>query len=121
MARQTRSQRRARREAQAASGGNGPVAQDEPSSSGSSAPPAKEKPVAELTTAEAPPGRSFPGSGLWRFVGESAAELKKVEWPTQSQLVTGTTVVLIACIIVGIFLYVNDQVWKYVVQKIVLK
>ena len=118
MARQTRSQRRARREAQAASGsGDGPVVQEEPPSSG--AVPQGNK-VAESSTVEVPAGRSFPGSGLWRFIGESAAELKKVEWPTQSQLVTGTTVVVIACIIVGFYLYINDRVWQYVVEKIVL-
>jgi preprotein translocase SecE subunit len=120
VARQTRSQRRARREAQAASsaGGDGPVAQEELPSSPA---PQQGKQVAESATAEVPAGRSFPGSRLWRFIGESAAELKKVEWPTQSQLVTGTTVVLIAVIIVGFYLYVNDRVWQYVVQKIVLK
>jgi preprotein translocase subunit SecE len=55
------------------------------------------------------------------FIAESWAELKKVEWPGQSQVVQGTTVVLIACIVVGIFLYVNDQVWKEVVQNVLLK
>ena len=50
---------------------------------------------------------------------ESAAELKKVEWPGQNQVVQGTVVVLVACIIVGAFLYVNDQIWKQVVKKLI--
>ena len=54
------------------------------------------------------------------FIGECWAELKKVEWPGQAQVVQGTVVVIIACIIVGIFLYANDQLWKPVVQKIFL-
>jgi preprotein translocase SecE subunit len=54
------------------------------------------------------------------FAGESWAELKKVEWPGQSQVVQGTAVVLIACVVVGIFLYANDQVWKEVVSKVLL-
>jgi preprotein translocase subunit SecE len=54
------------------------------------------------------------------FAGESWAELKKVEWPGQSQVVQGTVVVLIACIVVGVYLYVNDQVWKQVVSKVLL-
>ena len=48
----------------------------------------------------------------------NAAELKKVEWPTQNQTIQGTVVVLVACIIVGTFLWVNDQVWKEVVKKL---
>ena len=55
------------------------------------------------------------------FVQESWAELKKVEWPGQNQVIQGTVVVLIACIVVGAFLYVNDQIWKEVVQKVLLR
>ena len=55
------------------------------------------------------------------FIHESYAELKKVEWPTQNQVIQGTAVVLIACVIVGIFLYANDQLWKEVVQKVFLR
>jgi len=54
------------------------------------------------------------------FIAESWAELKKVEWPGQNQVIQGTVVVLIACLVVGTFLYVNDQVWKYVVSKVLL-
>jgi preprotein translocase subunit SecE len=54
------------------------------------------------------------------FVSNSWAELKKVEWPGQSQVIQGTVVVLVACIVVGLYLYANDQVWKVVVQKVFL-
>jgi preprotein translocase subunit SecE len=54
------------------------------------------------------------------FVAESWAELKKVEWPGQAQVIQGTVVVLIACLVVGAYLYVNDQVWKQVVSKLFL-
>jgi preprotein translocase subunit SecE len=54
------------------------------------------------------------------FVAESWAELKKVEWPGQSQVVQGTVVVIVACVVVGAFLYVNDIVWKHVVSKVLL-
>ena len=53
------------------------------------------------------------------FVAESWAELKKVEWPGQNQVVQGTIVVLVACVVVGAFLYANDIVWKHVVSKII--
>ena len=54
------------------------------------------------------------------FFAESWAELKKVEWPGQSQVIQGTVVVLVACLVVGTFLYINDQVWKQVVSKLFL-
>ncbi|HEY5294409.1 MAG TPA: preprotein translocase subunit SecE [Gaiellaceae bacterium] len=54
------------------------------------------------------------------FLAESYAELKKVEWPGQAQVIQGTVVVLIACLVVGVFLYVNDIVWKHVVSKVFL-
>ena len=37
-----------------------------------------------------------------RFIREAIAELKKVEWPTQQKTVSGTAVVIVACVIVGI-------------------
>ena len=54
------------------------------------------------------------------FVRDSWAELKKVEWPGQNQVIQGTVVVLVACIVVGLYLYANDQVWKQVVSKVLL-
>ena len=54
------------------------------------------------------------------FFAESWAELKKVEWPGQNQVIQGTVVVLIACLVVGTYLYINDQVWKQVVSKVFL-
>jgi preprotein translocase subunit SecE len=54
------------------------------------------------------------------FIAESWAELKKVEWPDRNQVVQGTVVVLVACAIVGVYLWLNDQLWKHVVEKILL-
>jgi preprotein translocase SecE subunit len=54
------------------------------------------------------------------FISESWQELKKVEWPGQNQVIQGTVVVLVACVVVGIYLYANDQVWKQVVSKVLL-
>ena len=53
------------------------------------------------------------------FVQESWAELRKVEWPNQNQVIQGTVVVLIACLVVGAYLYFNDIIWKHVVAKII--
>jgi preprotein translocase subunit SecE len=57
----------------------------------------------------------------WRFVNESVAELRKVEWPGQNQVVQGTVVVLVACLIVGVYLWLNDQVWKHFVSGVLLR
>jgi preprotein translocase subunit SecE len=54
------------------------------------------------------------------FLAESWAELRKVEWPGQSQVIQGTIVVLIACLVVGAYLYLNDTIWKHVVAKVFL-
>jgi preprotein translocase subunit SecE len=55
-----------------------------------------------------------------RFVRESWAELNKVEWPSRSQVVQGTIVVIIACVIVGTYLYAADQVFKPFVRTVLL-
>src|SRR5213082_1343081 len=113
MARQTRDQRRARRAGAAADGTSAErprSAQPQPQQL-RAAPAAKAEPVE----------RRMPGSRGRRFVAESWAELKKVEWPKQNQLIQGVVVVLVACIVVGIYLYGNDLVWKRVVQHLLLR
>jgi preprotein translocase subunit SecE len=67
---------------------------------------------------EAQAGRGNPISRFWHFIGESVAELKKVEWPSQNQVIQGTVVVLVACLIVGLYLYVNDKIWQEVVKRL---
>ena len=65
--------------------------------------------------------RHAPGSGGKRFVGESWAELKKVEWPGQSQVIQATVVVLIACVVVGVFLFASDYVFRNLVDNVFLR
>jgi preprotein translocase subunit SecE len=65
--------------------------------------------------------RRVPGGGFRRFVSESIAELKKVEWPSQSQVLQGTVVVIIACAIVGTYLWLADLGFKPFVRDILLK
>jgi preprotein translocase subunit SecE len=55
-----------------------------------------------------------------RFVRESWGELKKVEWPSRSQVIQGTIVVIIACAIVGTYLYAADQIFKPFVRNVLL-
>jgi preprotein translocase subunit SecE len=113
VARSTRQQRRQRR-AQAAG-----------------TPPLRPAPRPRPTTEEEPPRGPAepraerrddvrPGVPGIRFVQECVAELRKVEWPSQQQVISGTAVVLIACLIVGVYLYANDQLWEYVVRHVLL-
>ena len=43
-----------------------------------------------------------------------------MEWPGQRQVMTGTVVVIIACAIVGAYLWVADLVLKRVVENVLL-
>ena len=114
MARQTRAQRRARRAQMNPAGEaalpGGPRAPERRPTARANAQP---EPSREPRRA-----RAFPGSGTRRFVAESWGELKKVEWPGQSQLIQGVVVVLIACLIVGVFLYTCDLLFKRLVQNV---
>ena len=111
MARQTRQQRRARREQQA--GGDSKLVQR------ARARQAQVRPAAQAPKSQGGQRRGREG-GSRRFLAESWGELKKVEWPGQSQVIQGTVVVLIACLIVGVYLYANDLLWKYVVEHVFL-
>jgi preprotein translocase subunit SecE len=107
VARQTRAQRRARRAEQERQENGAEVAVQRPAARTPAPQPAAQ--------AAAPKG-----GGFRRFVGESVAELKKVEWPRQQQLVQGVAVVLIACVIVGAYLWVSDLAFKRLVQNVFL-
>ena len=109
MARQTRQQRRAERR-QLADGGAGAPPR----------PPQTRNGGAAGGAAPAAQPRSR-GSGFGGFVSESIAELKKVEWPRQQQLIQGTVVVLIACVIVGLYLWVSDLAFHRLVRDVFLR
>jgi preprotein translocase subunit SecE len=115
VARQTRAERRARRLAHAepaVAGGGGRI----------------EKPPVRLAPEPGPRPESGPrpgsqrrwGGGIGGFIRESIGELRKVEWPGQNQVVQGTVVVIIACVIIGSYLYLADQVFSRFVQRVLL-
>ena len=111
MAKQTRQQRRARRQQQTA--GDSKMVQR------ARARQAQVRPAAQPPKSQGGQRRA-PGGGARQFVSESWGELKKVEWPRQPQVIQGTVVVLIACLIVGVYLYANDLIWKRVIQNVFL-
>ena len=79
---------------------------------------------AQVRPAAQPPktqtGRRGGGGGSRRFISECVAELKKVEWPGQRQVMTGAVVVIIACAIVGTYLWLADLVFQPLVQRVLL-
>ena len=55
-----------------------------------------------------------------QFVRESIAELKKVDWPSRHQTFQGVVVVIIACVIVGAYLWGLDQIIEPLVERVLL-
>jgi preprotein translocase subunit SecE len=96
--------RRARRDARRQEGGAPPRRPDRPTAN------ADDRPA---------PHREH-HNRRFNFIRESWEELHKVEWPTQSQVVQGTVVVLVACVIVGIYLWGADQIFRRLVQQVFL-
>jgi preprotein translocase subunit SecE len=109
VARDTRGKRRAQRKA---ADGAEPKQQARPRQR-----QAQVRPAAQPTALQT--GRREPRE-RGRFVKESWGELKKVEWPGRSQVIQGTIVVIIACVIVGAFLYGADQLFKPFVRNVLL-
>jgi preprotein translocase SecE subunit len=110
MAKMTRSQRRARRQAQA----------DSAQGQGATARAAQVRPPAASTKTQTG-ARRKDEAGSKRFIFESWGELRKVEWPTQSHVIQGTLVVLIACVIVGTYIWFADLISRNLVQDVFLR
>jgi preprotein translocase subunit SecE len=113
MARPSRQQRRDRRAQQPALAGAGAPPAVPPARTARGGDEPERRPRRETTERER--------GGPLRFFEESWGELKKVEWPDQKAVISGTTVVLVACIIVGTYLWLNDELWKYVVKHVLLR
>jgi preprotein translocase subunit SecE len=58
-------------------------------------------------------------SGIRGFAGEVRGELAKVDFPNRQQTWQSTSVVLGACLIVGVYLYGLDQVFAHLVQRLI--
>jgi len=49
------------------------------------------------------------GQRLWVFVQASRAELRKVVWPTQQEIVRTTLLVIVMVVVAGLFLWAVDS------------
>jgi len=106
LARETRRQRRAARDAggdATASSRRGRAAQTRPS----------QQPVKQQTGRKTTQPRG-------QFIRESYAELKKTDWPSRRQTFQGVIVVIIACAIVGTYLWGLDQIIRPIVDRVLL-
>ena len=105
MARETRRQRRAARAAAdgAAAGRRGRQVQVRPA----------QQPVKQQTGRKTQQLRG-------QFVRESVAELRKVDWPNRAQTLQGVVVVIIACAIVAAYLWGVDQIFRPLVDRVLL-
>jgi preprotein translocase SecE subunit len=119
VARNTRQRRRQKRRARGGGGGDTDQKQQQSVSKRARTRQQAVRPAAQPPKTQTG-ARRVPGGGFRRFVGESIAELKKVEWPSQSQVIQGTIVVIIACAIVGAYLYAADLVFKPLVRDLLL-
>jgi preprotein translocase subunit SecE len=109
VARPTRQARRERRE-QARADGAAPER----------ARPRQQQAVAAVTEPAGPEAAPRRRGGVFNFIVECWGELKKVEWPSQRQVMTGTVVVIIACTIVGTYLWGVDLALKPFVERLLL-
>ena len=111
---QRRAQRRAQQERKSGAAASGSGSGSQSVSSRAQSRQAQVRPAQQQTRGQT--GRREVQRGS--FIRESIAELRKVEWPDQRQVTTGSVVVIIACAITGVYLWINDLVWQRVVEAI---
>ena len=54
-----------------------------------------------------------PGRRLWHFAQDSRTELRRVVWPTRTEAVQTTLIVLVIVFLVGIFLWLLDMFLRW--------
>lgn len=56
-----------------------------------------------------------------QYITDSYQELKRVVWPTRSQMVSHTIIVIVFSVAVAVFLGALDLLFNYGIQRILLK
>ena len=57
--------------------------------------------------------------GICRYFRELRSELKKVVWSTPKQVLRNTLIVLISVLVVGVFIWVFDFVFRYGIDALI--
>jgi len=55
---------------------------------------------------------------IFPFLKEVRAEIKKVTWPSRSEIYSTTIVVILATIFFGFYLYFMDIIFSFVIKNI---
>jgi preprotein translocase subunit SecE len=55
---------------------------------------------------------------FWAFLKESRAELRKVTWPSRSEVVNTTLVVIVAIVFFGFFLFFMDIIFSWAINQV---
>lgn len=55
------------------------------------------------------------------YIKSSIAELRKVVWPTRKQAIQLTILVIVVSVMLGLLLAGLDSVWRFVLQKLILR
>lgn len=61
------------------------------------------------------------GQGLAKLVREIRAELKKVIWPSRTQLINNTVTVLAFCLVVGAIIWIADFGFTKIAETVFTK
>lgn len=114
-----------------ARGQDGPADGDEPGPGGARAPkPGSKRSAGKQSPRPAPQGRRKPEkAGSFtkavaaerrgsRFITEVIAELRKVSWPTRTQLLQSTAIVLVVVAIVAVYLAALDAVFRRLIDSL---
>ena len=91
----------------------------EPEAEPDAEPAARTRARSGAAAAPAPtPKKGFIGSSI-QFIRECWAELGRVQWPDRNQLWQATAVVILACFVVGVYLYALDSAFARVAEWLV--
>ena len=69
--------------------------------------------MATQTQTDSPPGGKLGG-----YIIEVRKEMRKVNWPKRQELLSNTTLTLVASFIVALFIFGADQVISWVLARI---
>lgn len=58
------------------------------------------------------------GRSLWSYMQDARTELRKVVWPTRAETTQTTLVVAVVVVVVGIFLWLLDLLFGWLVQAL---
>ena len=58
---------------------------------------------------------------IWKSIKNTKAEFKKVVWPTKSQLVNNTLIVIAALIIIGLVIFGLDMLFGWIAGEFFIK